>query len=106
MTPDLPPPRVLYTDPNGGQIRGYTEIDMLNAMAGRHHSTPDPMRLSAVEAQCLAAIIDHGTAKAAGKALNRSPKTIEATLKRVRERVGLHTTLQTCVAYVRRGVIT
>lgn len=94
----IPPPRVLYTDVNGGQILGYTEADIVDAMTG-YRSTG--LRLNDKEARAIFALIEHGSTKLAADALGLSLKTFETHLRRARERNNKTTTLQLVVAYVR-----
>lgn len=93
----LPPPRILYTDVNGGQILGYTEDDMRWAMGlpRANRETPLPARCK----DAVDAYIAHGSVKGAARALGRSTDAVASALRDARRAFKCRTTTQLCTAY-------
>lgn len=94
----IPPPRVLYTDVNGGQILGYTEADIIDALTAYRSGD---LKLNDKEARVIFALIEHGSTKLAADALGVTLSTVEATLSRARKKNSMRTTLLLVVAYLR-----
>lgn len=103
----LPPPRVLYTDPSGGQIEGYSADDVRaiveRALRDAIVAPEQRMRLHRRQARVLALLIERGSPSAAAATVGVSTQALHATLQRLRERHKCKTNLQLCVEFARRG---
>lgn len=94
----LPPERILYTDVNGGQILGYNEEDMRNAM--RLHRMPPGVKLSKRQQQTLNAMVTHGNIAAAAAELGVDENSVKKALQLIRQKVSAPNTLLLCIWYV------
>lgn len=98
----VPPAVVLYTDPGGGQILGYTEEHMRWALGiGRG----DAVRLTEGQTRAVDAMILHGRLKSAAQALGIEESTLKNYLRAARQRAGCRTTLQLCMMYAWTGCV-
>lgn len=57
------------------------------------------------EQEVLAGMVEHGTAKAIGRALNISPRTVEIHGLSIKRKFGAETRIQAVVAAFRAGVL-
>lgn len=97
----LPPERILYTDPNGGQILGYTEEDMLELVrvtvrTVAYAKPPPPFKATKRQAQVLGAILKAGSPSAAAALLGCQVEAVEGVLASLKRRYKGRTTLQLC----------
>lgn len=96
MTTFIPPPRILYTDVNGGQILGYTEEDMREAAGLKPQIA---LKLTPRQRQTVEAMMIHGTLKGAAKALGVQENSVKKALQSARVKAGATSTLQLCLMY-------
>lgn len=96
----LPPERILYTDPNGGQILGYTADDLVE-VASRTRRKLDAkrprFRATARQIEVLSAITLTGSPTNAAEYLQCTLTAVEGVLASLKRRYKGRTTLQLCV---------